>query len=83
VPLLIEHVVMLERHEPRQFLPRQSEKPAHVVVEVGAVGEWRALLAAEELGDVGLRHVEGVGQIALIETELFQALADDESEIHR
>jgi hypothetical protein len=81
-PFLIERFVMLDRRQPRQLFARQSQHAAHFVVEVGSIGEGRELLASQQLGDVRLRHFSAVGEIALIETELFQAAADHEREIH-
>ena len=74
--------MMLERHEPPQLLPRQPEHLAHLVVEVGSIGERGDLLSPQKLRDVGLGDLEGIGQISLVETELFQAFSDDQSEIH-
>ena len=82
LPLLIERLMMFERGQARQFLTRQTELAAHLLVQIGAIGEGRELLPPQELRDVRLGHLGSVGQVSLAEAKLFQPLSNDEGEVH-
>ncbi len=65
-----------------KFTGGQAKEAFHLAVDIGAVWGWRSLLAGEQLGDVGLGDLGGGGEPALLEAELFEAVSNNESEIH-
>ena len=73
---------MFEGRQTRQLQAWQTEDSAHFLVQIRAIGEGRKLLPPQQLGDVGLRHLRGIGQLTLTQAQLLETLTNDEDEVH-
>jgi hypothetical protein len=71
-----------EGGEARQLQAWQTERTAHLLVQIGAIGQGRELLPPQQLRNVRLGHIGGIGQLTLAEAELVETLSDDEGKIH-
>src|SRR2546426_1005717 len=80
--LSLQLLLALMVRQPRQFPVRKLQELVHLVVDVGAVRRGGRSLPREQLGDVGLGHLGGVGEIALLQPEFLQPAPDHERDIH-
>ena len=60
----------------------QLEEAVHAVVDVGALGGGRRLLAREDLGHIGLGNTRGAGEVPLVQVQLVQPLPYHQGDIH-
>src|SRR4029453_4371886 len=67
----------------RKLTAGQLEKLAHLLVDVCSIGRGGQFLPSQELRYVGLGDFGGGRQILLFESQLFQPLLDDKTNIHR
>src|SRR5438445_6459403 len=80
--LSLELLLALVVRQLRELPTRQLQELVHLVVDVGAVRRGGRALPREQLGDVGLRHLGGVGEILLLRPELLQSEPNDNRDIH-
>src|SRR3989449_5953382 len=80
--LSLQLLLALVVRQPRQLPGRKLQELVHLVVDVGAVRRGGRSLPREQLGDVGLGHLGGLGQIALFQPEFVQPAADHKRNIH-
>src|SRR6266849_5740702 len=78
----LELLLALVVRQLREIPTRQLQELVHLVVNVGAVRCGGRAFPREQLGDVGLRHLGGVGEILLLEPEFLQPLPDHKRNIH-
>ena len=67
----------------RELPDGKLQELVHLVVDVGPVGRRGRPLPGEQLGDIGLGHLRGLGEIALLQAELLQPAPDHQRHIHR
>jgi len=60
-----------------------SQKRLHLAANIGAIGRRRRFLSCQQLGNVGLRYLDGRSEIALLGRQFFETLSDEEREIQQ
>jgi hypothetical protein len=76
--LLLELLLPLNTRQPRQLSAGELQEPIHLVVDVRAIRRRGCPAASQQLRDVGLGHLRGAGELALLQAEFLEPLSDDQ-----
>ena len=74
----LQFFLPLDVRQAGQLPARELEELVHLLVDVGPARRGRRLSPGQQLRDVGLGHLGGAGELALLQTKCLQPLPDHE-----